>query len=724
MIFCRGRNGFGFQRGSRVFSGLLSLTIVLLLVLVPLVESEAVASDNEKISRIADLLADSDSDGRLDQLGETVTVRGKATVSTNVINDQYLLLYMQDSTAGIMVFSDTLDVSVSKGDSLQVTGTFKLHSSKPEIVVEDLKVLQSENSAPEAKSLSNVFQDPELYRGLLVSGEAVVQNSSPTDDTKMLRIAPPNGSDDSLHVFVSRANTDYDNFNFDALRSGDRIHIRGILIRYISDFNDKTFYQVLPRSREDLTINNIQPMVNEGSFIYADIDTTSRKIYLLLESGLWRYNLSNKNWRFLDALKDFGGAFNTYEFGFNAQTNVIQLWSRGMGTLYNIDPKTYAIERVDDASKHQNQFGHFPFFRDSTLYAFGGYGYWDYHNMMVHFNHSRNGWELQAVDRSSPYPSRRVPTTGMYNPQQDRLYIFGGWGTESGYPENQNSSSQEFQDIWSFSFDSQQWKKIMTLEELENGSGSLISPSKIGGINKQSSSLYLPKVQFWFIPKFNPKPQDNTFSLRAVHLPSRDSKGLISPDFNRSNKFIPTNYFHNSNKDEAVFIGIDNLTNANSYPVRVQHIPADSLMAKISDPPIYLSTKLYYYLIGLTVIGGVLYWFYRKRDNGKTAEKQVIENISYHSLIQASWCNSQKKKLLAYMHEQDRFLDSQEIEELLWSDIESYDYRRRLRNDILKEINQKFKNHYPSLGSIILRKKDPNDNRRYLYGLNKQLIEE
>lgn len=29
-----------------------------------------------------------------------------------------------------------------------------------------------------------------------------------------------------------------------------------------------------------------------------------------------------------------------------------------------------------------------------------------------------------------------------------------------------------------------------------------------------------------------------------------------------------------------------------------------------------------------------------------------------------------RKKLLAYMHEQDRFLDSQEIEELLWSDID------------------------------------------------------
>ena len=69
-------------------------------------------------------------------------------------------------------------------------------------------------------------------------------------------------------------------------------------------------------------------------------------------------------------------------------------------------------------------------------------------------------------------------------------------------------------------------------------------------------------------------------------------------------------------------------------------------------------------------------------------------------------------------------MESQEIEELLWSNIESYDYRRRLRNDILKDINQKFKKHHPDLGKIILRKKDPNDKRRYLYGLNKQLVKE
>ncbi|MGM0547209.1 MAG: hypothetical protein ACQEST_10875, partial [Bacteroidota bacterium] len=487
---------------------------------------------------------------------------------------------------------------------------------------------------------------------------------------------------------------------------------------------DKTFYQVLPRSPDDLNVANLQPIVEEGAFIYADIDTTSETIYMLLKSGLWAYNLSNESWRFLNALDDLKGSFSSYEFGFNDQTNMIQLWSRGMGKLFNVDPKTYEIESQNHSSEHQNQFGHFPFYRDSTLYAFGGYGYWNYHNMMVHFDHSQNEWSLQDVSSASEYPSRRVPTTGTYDQKQDQLYIYGGWGAESGYPKDQHSQSQEFWDIWSFSFESRKWEKMMTLEQLPNKTDSHMPPSQIGRTNKHSSSLYLPDEQLWFIPTVNSNPQDHTFRFRAVHLPQYKAMGLLSP-LGDSNTFIPTNYFYIPNEDEIVFVGIDNLANTDSYPVGIHRIPADSLVAKISsDSPFYLTANLYNYLIGLTVLGGILFWFYRKRINGGHTEEQEIEPLSYYTLIKVDWYNKRQKKLLKHMHKENQFMDTQQIEELLWSDVESYDYRRRLRNDIIKDINRKFKNHYPGLGDIILRKKDPNDNRRYLYGLNTQLMGE
>ena len=159
-MFSSFENRLRISRIRRFFTSLLLLSFASLFVVFPLHASQAVASENENISVIEDLLADRNNDGKPDQLGEKVTVRGRATASTNILNDQYLLLYIHDSTAGIMVFSDTLDIAVQKGDSLQVTGTLKLHTSKPEIVGEDLEILPAKKRIPKAKPLRKAFENP------------------------------------------------------------------------------------------------------------------------------------------------------------------------------------------------------------------------------------------------------------------------------------------------------------------------------------------------------------------------------------------------------------------------------------------------------------------------------------------------------------------------------------------------------------------------------------
>ena len=67
-------------------------------------------------------------------------------------------------------------------------------------------------------------------------------------------------------------------------------------------------------------------------------------------------------------------------------------------------------------------------------------------------------------------------------------------------------------------------------------------------------------------------------------------------------------------------------------------------------------------------------------------------------------------------------MEAQALEEYLWEDIESFDYRRRLRNDTIKSINNKIRKKLAIDQKLIIRKKDPNDNRRYLYGINEDLI--
>lgn len=712
------------RKVSRVLPEIFYLILSIALAVMPLTDLEASTdTDSIQIATIAELLADGDGDGRLDRLGERVTVRGRATVGTGVFSDRYMILYIQDGSAGIMVFSDTLDTQISKGDLLEVTGTLKLHASKPEIVVEHLEIIKKSNRIPDPAPLSQVFAHPDRYRGLLVSGDAVVKDGNYGKDIKMLQIGPTNGIDDSLHIFVSRSNVHYEDFKFDLLEAGDRIHIKGILIRYTSGFSGKTFYQILPRNRQDITIPDLRPVVEEGTVVYADLDPSSGRVYVLLESGLWGYEIENGRWHFLDGLEDFEGALSEYEFGFNRQTEMIQLWSRGLGQLYTVNPETYDVKRSDRSVDHKNQLGHFPFYRDSTVYAFGGYGYWEYQNIMVFYDQQQREWGLQNVKMNSPVPRRRIPQTGVYDYQNDRFYVYGGYGTQSGKPADQSATNTKFRDIWMFSFEHEKWDRVLKLDQAVDGMAGTNPPSVVGSTNKMSSSFYLPQEGMWFIPGVNKTSGGNSFFLKPVHLPTQEAKGAVIPEFGSSNNFMPSNYFYYPNSNEVVFVGLVDLVNADTYPLRVYQIPADSLMAKIREKPFYAFAGHYYYLIGLLVGGGILFWLYKKQRTGNKADDDKADSISLSKLKQADWLREQEEQLLEYLNEQDRFMESHEIEELLWSNVDSYDYRRRLRNDTIKAINEKVKNHYPGEEVPILRKKDPNDNRRYLYGLNKDLLE-
>jgi hypothetical protein len=55
----------------------------------------------------------------------------------------------------------------------------------------------------------------------------------------------------------------------------------------------------------------------------------------------------------------------------------------------------------------------------------------------------------------------------------------------------------------------------------------------------------------------------------------------------------------------------------------------------------------------------------------------------------------------------------------VWSDIDNYDYRRKLRNETINAINNKFSKFTNNSELLIQRQKDPNDNRRYLYEIGK-----
>jgi len=66
--------------------------------------------------------------------------------------------------------------------------------------------------------------------------------------------------------------------------------------------------------------------------------------------------------------------------------------------------------------------------------------------------------------------------------------------------------------------------------------------------------------------------------------------------------------------------------------------------------------------------------------------------------------------------------ETSELEEMVWPEVDNYDYRRKLRNETIRSINGKVKDMFGVNEDLIIRQRDLEDNRRYRYGVNEDLL--
>jgi len=469
-------------------------------------------------------------------------------------------------------------------------------------------------------------------------------------------------------------------------------------------------------------VHEISPVLNEGSSIYADIDTTNQRLFLVVERGVWQYDLKREAWEFIDSLGALSESIDEYEFGYNPQKKKLQFWSRGVGKVYETGVDTIDFKRIDHSHDHKNQYGHFPFFRDGRLYAFGGYGYWEWHNILTFYNDDTREWSIQNIN--SRTPQKRVPFSGVYIAKKDEVFIFGGNATEHQHPDDQTASRIDLNDIWKFSFRNLEWRKILTLDLSGDEFFKPLELAKVGRNNASSSSFYIPEKSMWFLPVSPKNKADRRCLLKPINLESMVSYPAVQAPINNSDQIIPINLLYDPKGKSVVVVGIPNLSNREEYPVKVVKISRDSLMANINHESSFSSFPIYYILFGgasiiLIIVG---YIFIKRSSDTTNKEEQINPPVSKEKLLSLSSLKDEEKKLIEFILQENSLMEAQALEEYLWEDIESFDYRRRLRNDTIKSINNKIRKKLAIDQKLIIRKKDPNDNRRYLYGINEDLI--
>src|SRR5258706_3397456 len=318
-----------------------------------------------------------------------------------------------------------------------------------------------------------------------------------------------------------------------------------------------------------------------------------------------------------------------YKAGNPVYTDANQLlYSVSSGKLINYDIftnkfSTYNIAQGSWSNKdtlyHEPNYWHNNKFynpHDSSVYTFGGYGYFTYKNDFFRYDASQKKW--LTVKTSGSIPPRYLGASGM-NSKKDQVLIFGGFGSISG---KQELFPQSFHDLYSFDLKTHVVKKIWDFGSSRSKEDIVFSNSLV--INEKDSCFYVlgfPKNKY-----------ESHIKLR------RYATG--KPEFMTLADSIPF-LFHDEHSFADLFlsgstnelIAVTAHREKDQYRVDVYSInypPLNATDVVQAGPPKPMRAALYYVALILGGLGGcvILYKWFRKP--APAVKEEVVTEMSNH----------------------------------------------------------------------------------------------
>ncbi len=159
------------------------------------------------------------------------------------------------------------------------------------------------------------------------------------------------------------------------------------------------------------------------------------------------------------ALKDLPlGFVNSYFH--TANDSLIYFTIFGTGQVYEFEPKTTTLKRIDQTYYRGYNFGSIPFSRKGKLYSAGGYGFWHYSNVITSFNFDKKEWDAVIPENAGPVVINEYGFNG-YSSKEDVFY--------SGASANENLFSDlkryRIKQFFKYDFKNQQWTELGSINE-------------------------------------------------------------------------------------------------------------------------------------------------------------------------------------------------------------------------------------------------------------------
>lgn len=401
---------------------------------------------------------------------------------------------------------------------------------------------------------------------------------------------------------------------------------------------------------------------------------------LVQKDSLTFYDNNLKTSRIAHGLKEF------YEFEilYNAYNDKTYLIHQGGGLLYEITTK--GINRLDNSFKHKAFYKAARYFKQDTLFAYGGYGYFHAKNFIHYFDPTTQEWEYYKVNSPvAQFPKARYqPITFKTNKA-----LFIALGSDPLLNINNGITHKDhdyFPEIWKFDFDSKSYMQVAA-QINPNIKAHVYTNYHFINCNYKNGRLFKGEENMVYMDFLNNRlkiyeiPESTESKIKKiVYHPKRDEFfGLYghhtgeNQDFKVIDKSI---LFENPFIEEPLYTPAQDQAYAGPYGILIAVLLLASLMA--------------------------LFFFRRKSKsnttNGKLSRYQ--NQLSNHKKVVFDCLKTNTKTFTPYA----------DLIYLLDSD-SSYDTNKKRLTAILSEIDTDLRTLFEIESNCISIRKSPNDKR-------------
>ncbi|NWQ44055.1 chitobiase/beta-hexosaminidase C-terminal domain-containing protein [Bacillus sp. EB106-08-02-XG196] len=193
------------------------------------------SSEEEPTEPEAPLEAITVAEAREAGAGQTVTIEGIATTKNGLWG--YDTFYMQDETAGMLIYSSPKDVQ--PGDKVKITGKLLTYKNELELQPTNMEIISSGNNFPEAQVIAPTANED--TQGELVKLENITITALESDSYGTAIFQAKTETGDQVRVIHdNRTGSDYYEL-IKHYKEGDKVHLKGIGSIDNDGYHVKTF---------------------------------------------------------------------------------------------------------------------------------------------------------------------------------------------------------------------------------------------------------------------------------------------------------------------------------------------------------------------------------------------------------------------------------------------------------------------------------------------------